>query len=99
MHGIHKLNMVREEIDAVEMLYAQGDYYAAAAALTQVIEICSWSAYFRKLRAKSRMQLGDYPGAVSDMKSTTKLTSDDTQGYYELSKLLYELGQVPDSLK
>lgn len=86
-------------MQTAEMLYTHGDYNAAVAALTQVIEICSWSSYLRKLRAKSRMQIGDYAGAVSDIKSTTKLTSDNTDGFYELANLLYQLGQVQDSLK
>lgn len=99
INGIHRLRIAREQIEAAENLYLRGEYHVAAETLTQVIEICSWSSYLRKLRAKCRMQMGDYAGAVSDMRSTTKLTSDNTEGYYELANLLYQLGQVQDSLK
>ncbi|XP_031780298.1 dnaJ homolog subfamily C member 3 [Nasonia vitripennis] len=99
INGIHRLRIAREQIESAENLYLQGEYHIAAETLTHVIEICSWSSYLRKLRAKCRMQIGDYSGAVSDIRSTTKLTSDNTEGYYELSNLLYQLGQVQDSLK
>jgi DnaJ family protein C protein 3 len=98
-NGIYRLQLARGYIDNAEALYASGDYYSTISILTQVIEICSWSSYLRKLRAKCRIQTKDYVGAVSDIKSSTKLTTDNTEGFYELANLLYTLGQVQDSLK
>ena len=99
INGIHRLQLVRNQIMSAEAFYDHGDYYTASIELSNAIETCSWSSYLRNLRAKCRIQLGDYSGAVSDIRSTTKLTSDNTEGYFELAKLLYELGQVQDSLK
>ncbi|XP_011504449.1 PREDICTED: dnaJ homolog subfamily C member 3 [Ceratosolen solmsi marchali] len=98
-NGIHRLRLAREQINSAKELYRSGDYELTISLLTQVIEICSWSADLRKLRAKCRIQTKDYAGAVSDIRSTTKLTADNTEGYYELANILYQLGQVQDSLK
>lgn len=99
INSIHNTRVAREQIENAEAFFRHGDYYSASQVLTQAIDICSWSSYLRELRAKCRIQLGDYSGAVSDFRSTTKLTADNTKGYYELAKLLYQLGQVQDSLK
>jgi DnaJ family protein C protein 3 len=45
------------------------------------------------------MANGDEMAAVSDIRSATKLQSDNTEGYYKLSQLLYKLGHATDSLK
>ena len=99
MNGYHRLSLAKQLMENADEYYDYKDYYRAAAELTQAIEICPWSSYLRSLRAKCRMQLGDYAAAVLDIRSTTKLTSDNTDGYFELSSLLYQLGLVQDSLK
>lgn len=99
MSNLDKMYHVRHEMANAEMFYQAGDYVSASEHLTKVIDICPWSASHRKLRAKCRKQMQDFMGAVADMRSTTKLTSDNTQGFLELSQLLYELGQVQDALK
>ncbi|KAJ8670107.1 hypothetical protein QAD02_001366 [Eretmocerus hayati] len=98
-NSLQKIMMVRDQWHAAEEFYNHGDYRMAESMLNDAIETCSWTPELRKLRAKCRMELGDYAGAVSDIRSTTKLLSDNTEGYYELSSLLYQLGQVQDSLK
>lgn len=53
----------------------------------------------RELRADAHSALGDNMAAISDIRSTTRLLSDNTAGYYKLSLLHYKLGMAPESLK
>ncbi|KAL7286259.1 hypothetical protein TKK_0019436 [Trichogramma kaykai] len=94
-----KLALARDLISNAEAYYSHGDYESAVAHLSSAIEICSWSPHLRNLRARCRIQLNDAAAAVSDLRSVARLTSDNTDAYYELSTLLYQLGLVQDSLK
>lgn len=62
-------------------------------------QICPWSSMLRELRAEAHTALGDSMAAISDIRSTTRLLSDNTAGFYKLSLLYYKLGQAPESLK
>lgn len=42
---------------------------------------------------------GDEMSAINDLKTATKLQSDNTDGYLKLSQLLYKIGQASESLK
>lgn len=53
----------------------------------------------RELRSEAYSALGDHMAAISDIRSTTRLQSDNTAGFYKLSLLHYKLGQSPESLK
>lgn len=76
-----------------------GDYASAVQQLTKVIEVCPWAPELRELRAEWYEVLEDYPRAISDMRSSTKLMSANTGGFFKLASLYYRLGQVDDSLK
>lgn len=78
--------------------YEYGDYNNAIIRLTQVLEISPWSPEIRELRANCHMETGNLLAAVSDIRSTNRLQSDNTQGYYKLSLLLYKLGHATESL-
>ena len=67
--------------------------------LTRVIEVCPWSSDVRQRRAQAYEVAGDYLNAISDIRSTTKLVSDNTEGYLQLANLLYRMGNVDESLK
>lgn len=41
----------------------------------------------------------DAISAIADLKSATKLQSDNTEGYYKLASLLYQIGHATDALK
>lgn len=41
---------------------------------------------------------GDLPNAIGDLRATTKMRADNTDGYLKLSKLHYELGEPDESL-
>lgn len=78
--------------------YEYGDYNNAIIRLTQVLEVSPWSPEIRELRANCHMELGNLLAAVSDIRSTNRLQSDNAQGYYKLSLLLYKLGYATESL-
>lgn len=99
LNALDRLYPAREEMKYIGILMENGDYASAVHRITQVIEICPWSSNLREHRAESYVVLGDYISAISDIRSTTKLLSDNTQGFFKLSTWLYRLGQVEDALK
>ncbi|KAL1132326.1 hypothetical protein AAG570_010282 [Ranatra chinensis] len=60
---------------------------------------CPWSPRLRELRSKCYIELNDSFSAILDLKSATKLQSDNTKGYYDLSILHYQIGQPHESLR
>lgn len=44
------------------------------------------------------MAQGDYFKATGDVRSTTKLRTDNTASYYKLSQLYYQMGEASESL-
>ncbi|XP_043671502.1 dnaJ homolog subfamily C member 3 [Vespula pensylvanica] len=88
----------------IDMQYAEdmvksGDCRTAIQHITRLIETCPWSLELRELRAECHDALGDYMSAISDIRSTTKLLSDNTEGYFKLSSMHYRIGQVEESLR
>lgn len=88
----------------MDMLFAEDmvkrrDCRPAIQQITKLIETCPWSLELRELRAECHDALGDYMSAISDIRSTTKLLSDNTEGYYKLSTMHYRIGQVEESLR
>ncbi|XP_053694100.1 dnaJ homolog subfamily C member 3 [Sabethes cyaneus] len=77
----------------------RGDYTTAVALLTQLLEMCPWSVEIRETRAQAYIRIGDRLAAVSEYRSVNRLSLDSTEGYYTLSKLLYDLGDSAAALK
>ncbi|XP_015595178.1 dnaJ homolog subfamily C member 3 isoform X2 [Cephus cinctus] len=99
LNSLYKIAPVQEDMHKAEFLVRKGDHAEAVSLITRIIEVCPWAPELRELRAECHVALGDYVSAVSDIRSTTKLVSDNTRGYFKLSSLLYRLGQVDESLK
>lgn len=99
LNALYRIAPVRKELQLVDMLISNQDYAAAIQQITDIIEVCPWAAHLRELRAESYIALKDYMSAISDMRSATKLQSDNTQEYFKLSSMLYRLGQVDEALK
>ncbi|XP_048834795.1 dnaJ homolog subfamily C member 3a isoform X1 [Brienomyrus brachyistius] len=74
------------------------DYSAAAAHLDTIIETCVWDVNSRELRAECFMQIGEMGKAISDFKAASKLKSDNTEAFYRLSSIYYQLGDHEMSL-
>lgn len=96
---IHRIEPTKTNYLNAQSYYEMADYYSAIQLLTKVLETSPWSPEIREMRADCHMQNGDLLAAVSDIRSTNRLQSDNTQGYFKLSQLLYNLGHATDSLK
>lgn len=94
-----KLNPAREQEELCNDLIARGDYKTAITLLTQLLELSPWSSKFREARAESYIHVNDLLSAVSDLRSVNRLSQDSTDGYFNLSTLLYKLGHASDALK
>lgn len=51
------------------------------------------------MRAKALEKVGDFRGAISDLKPTTVLRLDNTDAYLKISILYYSLGEIDQSLE
>lgn len=99
VNALEKLYPAREDMKFIDSLVYSGDHATAVHEITRLIEVCPWSSHLRERRAESYLEIGDYMSAISDIRSTTKLLSDNTEGFFKLSTWLYRLGQVDEALK
>ncbi|XP_014599598.1 PREDICTED: dnaJ homolog subfamily C member 3 [Polistes canadensis] len=93
------ISNLETDMQYVEDMVKNRDCKTAIQQITRLIETCPWSLELRELRAECHDALGDYMSAISDIRSTTKLLSDNTEGYYKLSAMHYRVGQVEESLR
>ncbi|XP_066603590.1 dnaJ homolog subfamily C member 3 [Prorops nasuta] len=99
LNSLYTIATVKESLANAENLIYHEDHAAAIDLITQnVIQVCPWAAHLRELRAESYVKLENYLGAISDIRMTTKLLSDNTEGLYKLSLMLYKVGDVEESL-
>ncbi|XP_008326486.1 dnaJ homolog subfamily C [Cynoglossus semilaevis] len=91
--------------DEIQRLVAQAhssfssqDYVTAAAHLDTIIDTCIWDVASREMRAECFIQTGEMGKAISDLKATSKLKSDNTKAFYKLSTIYYHLGDHEMSL-
>ena len=52
----------------------------------------------RELRVEAYQALGDIQSAIADLRVNSKLTQDNTQGFYRLASLYYSLGDIEQGL-
>uniref|UniRef100_A0A0A9YQS7 DnaJ subfamily C member 3 n=1 Tax=Lygus hesperus TaxID=30085 RepID=A0A0A9YQS7_LYGHE len=90
---------LQSDIAIAEAHINQNDWATAVDLLSRIIEVCPWSSYLRELRSQCYVALNDPLSAILDLRSTTKLQSDNTDGFYKLSLLHYQLGMAHESLK
>ncbi|XP_055548406.1 dnaJ homolog subfamily C member 3 [Wyeomyia smithii] len=102
----HEVNFQYARIDPARDQWAlcldvtqRGDWTTAIALLTQLLEMCPWSVEIREMRAQAYIRIGDRLAAVTEYRSVNRLSLDSTDGYYKLSKLLYDLGDSAAALK
>ena len=63
------------------------------------LKVCVWDAELRELRAECFIKEGEPRKAISDLKSSSKLKNDNTEAFYKISILHYELGDHELSLR
>ncbi|XP_018323719.1 dnaJ homolog subfamily C member 3 [Agrilus planipennis] len=79
--------------------FAHGDYRNAIRFISAVIDVSPWAANLFDERAKMHLANDDPLAAVGDIRIATKLQSDNTDGYFNLATILYQLGHASDALK
>lgn len=99
LNALDRLYPAKEDMRLVDIFVYNGDHVAAVQQITRLLEVCPWSPYLRERRAECHVTLGDFMSAISDIRSTTKLLSDNTEGFFKLSTWLYRLGDVDEALK
>lgn len=83
-----------QALDAFE----SSDFAAAITFLDKILEVCVWDAELRELRAECFIKEGEPRKAISDLKASSKLKNDNTEAFYKISTLYYELGDHELSL-
>ena len=93
------IDQVRADVRDAQQALHYGDHHTHIALLSRVLEACSWSAPLRELRADSYVAVGDLIAALSDLRATTKLVTDNRAGYLQIAQLHYRLGEAHESLR
>ncbi|XP_053733943.1 dnaJ homolog subfamily C member 3a [Synchiropus splendidus] len=93
-----KADEIQREVASASASFQQHDYLTAAAHLDAIIETCVWDVASREMRAECFIQMGETGKAISDLKATSKLKSDNTPAFYKLSTIYYSLGDHEMSL-
>lgn len=96
---LHKIIPAQELKRSAEYYYGRDDYPSAIQHLNELIEISPWATNLYEFRAEMHMENNDILSAITDYKAATKLQSDNTEGFFKLSNLLYQLGYAADALK
>ncbi|CAB3399337.1 unnamed protein product [Caenorhabditis bovis] len=78
--------------------FADGDCQTAEEYINHIIESQVWDASLYRMRAKCLESRGELKKAIHDMRIVTKLTTDSTDNMFETSRLLYQVGDLDDSL-
>uniref|UniRef100_A0A8C9FAX3 DnaJ heat shock protein family (Hsp40) member C3 n=1 Tax=Pavo cristatus TaxID=9049 RepID=A0A8C9FAX3_PAVCR len=78
------------------LLLKQGKFDEAEDDFKNVV--CVWDAELRELRAECYIKEGEPSKAISDLKAAAKLKSDNTEAFYKISRIYYQLGDHELSL-
>merc|ERR1712045_631408 len=89
---------LQQTLREVEDLMMYKNYQPAIDRLTEIVEQIPWNSHLRELRADAYLGLGNTIHAISETRALTKLTNDNTDGFYKLSTLHYQLGEGEESL-
>lgn len=92
------IDPVKRNIETAQMLLEDGQPHEAADVLTQVLNDVVWDVSLRAMRAQAHEESGDLMSAIVDLRVTTKMRSDDTDGFLKLSRLHYRVGEAEESL-
>jgi len=89
---------LQQTLREVEDLMMYKNYQPAIDRLTEIVEQIPWNSHLRELRADAYLGVGNTIHAISEMRALTKLTTDNTDGFFKLSTLHYQLGEGEESL-
>lgn len=73
-------------------------YQAAIDKITEILEQVPWDPSLREMRSDAYLGVGNIIHAISDIRSLTKLTNDNTAGHFKVADLHYNLGEAEEAL-
>uniref|UniRef100_A0A8C0E292 DnaJ homolog subfamily C member 3 n=1 Tax=Balaenoptera musculus TaxID=9771 RepID=A0A8C0E292_BALMU len=91
-----KMDFTAARLQRGHLLLKQGKLDEAEDDFKKVV--CVWDAELRELRAECFIKEGEPRKAISDLKAASKLKNDNTEAFYKISTLYYELGDHELSL-
>jgi len=92
------VNTLKERIEEVRDYINWNNYEPAIELLNDLLEYIPWDPSLRELRSECYLGLGNVIHAISDIRTVTKLTSDNTAAYFKLANLHYQIGEADESL-
>jgi len=92
------VSILQDQIEDIKDYINWNNYEPAIESLNEILEHIPWDPRLRELRADAYLGLGNVVHAISDIRSVTKLTSDNTGGFFKLATLHYQLGEADESL-
>lgn len=92
------IDTLKENLASAISYIKWNNYEQAIELLGELLEHIPWDPSLRELRAEAYLGQGNVVHAISDIRSVTRLTSDNTGGYYKLASLHYQLGEADESL-
>ena len=99
--AVHLYSMVeplKGDLQSAYILVSRGEYHNAIELLTRLLHELPWDVQLRETRANCFEKLSDIVNAISDLRITTKMRSDNTEGFLKLSNLHYDIGETDESL-
>uniref|UniRef100_A0ABI7Y718 DnaJ homolog subfamily C member 3 n=2 Tax=Felinae TaxID=338152 RepID=A0ABI7Y718_FELCA len=91
-----KMDFTAARLQRGHLLLKQGKLDEAEDDFKKVV--CVWDAELRELRAECFIKEGEPRKAISDLKAASKLKNDNTEAFYKISTLYYQLGDHELSL-
>ncbi len=89
---------LQQQIRDIQQFIQHKNYPSAIELLGEGLEHIPWDPDLRDLRAEAYLGSGNVIHAISDIRTTTKLRTDDTKGFFRLAELHYQLGEAEESL-
>lgn len=89
---------LKHQIQSAYLYMADSEYERAIDVLSHLLNEMPYDVKLREMRSQAFEQLGDLINAISDLRTVSKMTSDNTGGFLKLSKLHYVLGEPDESL-
>ena len=92
------VNTLKERVEEIRDYINWDNYEPAIEILNEVLEFIPWDHTLWELRAEAYLGLGNVIYAISDIRTVTKLTSDNTAAFFKLANLHYQIGEADESL-
>lgn len=102
MDVLNQYNLIEHikiDLQNLELVLQDHSWAEGVDLLTRLMQELPYNPKLRELRAECFEHLGSKQSAIADLTVSTKMNNDDTAGYFKLSRLHYEIGEVEESLK